>query len=95
MMKQGVLHRAGYVIAFGENGIVESDTLMCVHCGRHWQVKPGSGTIRGFCGKCNGPTCGEKCKTCVPLEAKFEIVEGTRNPTAVSVNVPQLWLPGE
>ena len=93
-MKQGVLHRAGYTVAFGEQGVVESDTLMCTHCGRHFRVKPGSGTLRGFCGRCNGPTCGESCMECLPVEKRLEIAEGTCDPTAVSVNVPKLWLPG-
>jgi hypothetical protein len=48
----------------------EYDTLQCVHqCGGHWQVRPGSGIIRGFCLNCDGPTCGQPaCDPCVPLE---------------------------
>lgn len=69
-----------------ETGIVEIDTLQCVHCGLEFPHCPGSGKIRGFCTRCNGPTCGcAKCGECVPMEAQLEILEGTRNPTAVTV----------
>lgn len=49
-------------------------------------------TVRGWCMNCNGPICGPQCAECVPLEAKLEIAEGTRNPTAVSV-AGGLYLP--
>ena len=31
----------------------EGETHQCCHCGKHWQIKPGSGITRGFCIKCN------------------------------------------
>lgn len=67
---------------------LERDTLQCVHCGEHWVVQHGSGIKRGWCPLCNGPFCGKKCEACVPFEKWLEIVEGTKNPTAVSIAVP-------
>jgi hypothetical protein len=53
-----------------------AETLQCVHCGRHWQVVPGSGAKRGWCAHCNGPSCGKpQCMVCVPAEAKLEFQE--------------------
>lgn len=49
---------------------------------------------RGWCpnhGE-NGYVCGPGCAECIDREAKLEILEGTRNPTAVSVAVPPLNL---
>jgi len=58
---------------------LELETRQCCHCGMHWIYKPGSGTVRGFCMKCNGTTCGaERCNACVPQEAQIEIIEGTK-----------------
>ena len=65
------------------------DTLQCVHCGRHWRVHPGSGRVRGFCFKCNGPTChNEGCSTiCQPVEKKLELWErgGVTLPSGIVV----------
>lgn len=57
--------------------VPEGETSMCVHCQFHWVIKPGSGMQRGFCLKCNGPTCGkEACETiCVPFEKMIENME--------------------
>lgn len=53
--------------------LAEYSTLQCVHCGRHWTIVPGSGRVRGFCGRCNGPTCGPRCDgKCVPEELMLE-----------------------
>jgi len=59
---------------FGTQG---GDTAMCVHCQFHWVIQPGSGIARGFCLRCNGPTCGKKaCETrCVPFEKMIEKLE--------------------
>ena len=58
---------------------VEFDTLQCKHCGRHWTVMPGSGRRRGFCVRCNGPTCGKQsCETCIPKELFLDNVEKGR-----------------
>ena len=61
-----------------EFGVVEGDTVMCVHCGMHWGIQPGSGMKRGFCGNCAGLTCGKRpCETeCVPFEKALELIEG-------------------
>jgi len=60
----------GYIIITEpEKETIELDTLQCCHCGAHFQVRRGSGTKRGWCGHCAGPTCGEvQCLTCLPLE---------------------------
>lgn len=53
------------------------ETLMCVHCQMHWVVEPGSGRRRGWCWKCNGPTCGKyNCEMgCMPFEKALEMSE--------------------
>ena len=57
----------------------EFETRQCVHCGKHWIYRPGSGTKRGFCLKCMGVTCGaEACDACVPYEARVELAEGAK-----------------
>lgn len=97
-MREGTrLRPNGYGIMTGPNGIIEADTLQCVHCACHWQVKPGSGKIRGFCMRCNGPICGPKCsKKCVPAEQQLENIETGKPLDFVPVRsaVPKLWIPG-
>lgn len=51
--------------------VIECDTLQCVHCGMHWQHKPGSGKVRGYCTRCCGPICGPKCQECYPQEEQY------------------------
>lgn len=74
--------------------LLEIKTLQCVHCGGHFEAKPGSGKIRGFCTNCNGFVCGPKCAECVPMEKMLEIIEGTKRPDQVSVG-GNLWLPSD
>lgn len=97
MKRASVLKPAGTIIFTDLDGKeFQRDTIQCGHCQRHWEVKPGSGKLRGFCTNCNKPTCGtESCLPCVAFEKWLDIVEGTRNPTSTSVPVPKLWLPGE
>lgn len=99
MRKNTRLSPAGYtVLDDPEKRIIEEDTLQCVHCGMHWQVKPGSGNVRGFCGGCNGPICGAKCLECVPIERGLENMEAGRlekvGDGRVSVAVSKIWTPG-
>lgn len=55
---------------------IEADTLQCCHCGGHFRVLRGSGTKRGWCGHCGGPTCGRlECHVCLPLEKWLRMVE--------------------
>lgn len=61
-----------------EGGIVEADTLQCVHCGCHWRVDPGSRKVRGYCSRCAGPVCGPGCQACVPAEVQLENLEAGR-----------------
>jgi len=60
-----------------EGQVPEGETLMCAHCQKHWRLQPGSGMERGWCARCNGPTCGKKhCETtCVPFERALELME--------------------
>lgn len=68
---------SGYLTIMSEGPLVEADTLQCVHCGKHWIVRPGSGIERSFCKRCMGVLCGSpECEPCVPFEARLEIVEG-------------------
>jgi len=61
------------------DGAEVAHTLRCVHCGAHWVSIHGSGTKRGFCMSCMGPTCGkDECDKCAPFEARLELTE---NPT--------------
>ena len=76
MPNASVLRPKGHIFVTDPDGnLVESDTLQCVHCGAHWQVQPGSGKIRGFCSRCNGPICGPKCLDCVPREQQLQNIE--------------------
>lgn len=67
-----VKNPSGHIIM---DSIVVADTLQCVHCGSHWIPMKGSGRVRGFCTKCNGPVCGIKCAVCIPFEKKLDIAE--------------------
>ncbi len=62
----------------GDKPILEAATLQCAHCGKHWIVVPGSGRVRGFCMRCNGPICGPKCAECLPAEKQIENIEAGR-----------------
>lgn len=67
---------SGHILTTGPLGDLTADTQMCVHCGFHWVVKPGSGTVRGFCRKCMGLTCGAaKCHDCMPVEQRLDLYE--------------------
>jgi len=66
------------IYAPGSDKVQEFGTVQCVHCGGHFPIKPGSGKIRGFCMRCNGPICGPKCVKCVPEEAMLENMEAGR-----------------
>lgn len=82
---------AGLAI-FGDPGssrIVECDTLQCCHCGKHWIIKPGSGNRRGFCLRCNRPTCGDhRCDKCVPVEQQLTNMENGLPTTHRPIVVP-------
>jgi hypothetical protein len=78
VLVRSVRRPAGYVettdpVAGNQGG----ETLMCVHCQKHWIVQPGSGMQRGFCLNCDGPTCGKQhCEEhCVPFEKAIEQAE--------------------
>lgn len=76
LLRQTVRRPHGYLVSAGDDGAVERDTLQCVHCNCHFTVQPGSGTERGFCGRCFGPTCGRGgCDVCIPFERKLEEIE--------------------
>jgi hypothetical protein len=69
--------------------------FMCCHCGAHRPFTPGQ-KQNGYCMNCDGYVCGPTCSgECKPLERWLEEQEGTRDPTAVKVAVPEskLWVP--
>lgn len=71
----------GYVIIAdpgSDKPILEIASVQCVHCGGHWIPQPGSGKIRGFCMRCNGPICGPVCQECVPTDLLLENMEKGR-----------------
>lgn len=81
---------------YGE--IQEGETLSCCHCGKHWEVRAGSGAERGFCQNCMGYVCGPTCYDCVPAEQKLLNMEAgvpLLTPRAPSILVPasELFLP--
>ena len=54
----------------------ERDTLMCVHCGKHWIVQPGCGRRRNYCTYHNGPLCGaETCDYCQRMDVGMQFDE--------------------
>lgn len=67
--------------------ILEIGTLQCCHCGCHWFPQPGSGRVRGWCMRCNGPICGPNCARCVPLAQYLDNIEQGRPEDFVSVKV--------
>jgi len=73
-MTKRVERIAGGVLLDGQQ---VAETLQCCHCGMHWMRKPGWGTIRGYCLKCNAVLCGkQECmETCRPFEKWLEEVE--------------------
>lgn len=78
ILKHGVLRSHGTILIADPDRPheVQRDTLQCCHCQRVWVVHPGSGRRRGFCLKCNGPTCGaESCGECVPIGKRIELFE--------------------
>lgn len=73
------MREAGVVIVsdVDSDKVIQSPTMQCVHCGRHWVVQPGSGRKRGTCLRCNGPICGPCCAVCVPTEQRLKnLAEG-------------------
>jgi len=83
-----VLRPSGHIEIAGDSGLFRADTLQCVHCGCHWQVRRGSKITRGFCFNCNGPICSKKCAVCVPAEQKLENIEHGRRLDFKPIRVP-------
>ena len=63
---------AGFIL---EDGREVASTEQCVHCGEHFVMVKGSGTVRGYCPKCDGMVCGPKCAACVPFEKRLDDAE--------------------
>lgn len=72
-----MLRPGGYLlITDPERPTVERDTYTCCHCNRIVVVRPGSGTKRGWCFRCDAAHCGGfRCWTCVPFERRMEAME--------------------
>lgn len=63
----------GHIIV---DGNVVADTAQCAHCGMHFQIVRGSGTRRGWCMRCNAPTCGSQvCCKCIPFMKRIDQME--------------------
>ena len=61
-----------------EGGMVEGDTIQCVHCGSHGIFRPGApgATKLGWCEKCAGKTCGRpQCEPCLHKEKRLDLFE--------------------
>ena len=71
--------------------IIEIGTLQCCHCMKHWIPQPGSGRVRGWCWRCQGPICGPSCVKCIPKELMLENIEAglPEDHIPISVNVPR------
>lgn len=85
--------RSGHFSALGIGGeLQDGETLSCVHCQHTWELKKGSGKVRGFCTSCMGYHCGgPQCWDCVPLEQRLENIEKGRpvlTPGATKIFVP-------
>src|SRR3990167_2127897 len=67
--------------------LFEGDMRQCCHCQAIWTHKPGSGKLRGFCGRCHGHLCGKRtCMTnCYPAEQQLDDSEAVyfRNKRAI------------
>ena len=96
-------HGVGITSSIEADGETHVPTLQCVHCGDHWFSVPGSGKIRGWCMRCNGPVCGKKCEVCIPFEKQLEVREAGGNwgedlpnkPVSVPTPSKKLWLPDD
>ncbi len=81
---------AEVTMPYGE--IATNDTCQCCHCGMHWDFKPGSGRIRGYCYGCAALTCGHpNCDPCIPAEVRQENREAGR--PELTPRAPKIWVP--
>ena len=76
----GGRHKSGYLIITDPSEVrmvTDGETVSCVHCEFTWIVQPGSGNARGFCLRCNAPTCNKPdCRQrCAPWEKQMEEME--------------------
>lgn len=91
--KFSTLHAAGWTqLSDPEHGVIETDTVQCVHCGQHWSIDPHNAKGRGFCMQCNGPVCGAKCADCVPFEKWLDCYEKGKDPKQI-VTIRGGWSP--
>ena len=62
-----------------KDDVVVADTIQCCHGGEHFISVKGSGTVRAFCLKCNGVSCGKREHLeCYPLEKQLDDYEAGR-----------------
>ncbi len=88
MLRKTEHGRATWMDPGADRPLLEIKTVMCCHCGGHFQPEPGSGKIRGFCFTCMGPICGPGCQECVPLEQYLSNLEAGRDPSFRPIIVP-------
>jgi hypothetical protein len=91
--------RRGVLISQDKEGgpCQEYPLRRCIHCGRIWVHRPGSGRLRGFCTRCFGDVCGEPdcvARGCLHWEAQlaqlergipWELTSASWEPVQVSV----------
>lgn len=76
------------------------DLAQCAHCGLTWVHTPGSGRIRGTCGRCLGLVCGPKCPAGSQCKSKHQMIEDLEAgrpadaPRPTVVSTAGLILPG-
>jgi len=63
---------SGHILLDGQQ---VADTAQCVHCNAHFVMRQGSGTLRGWCTRCNGVVCGPRCAACIPFERRLDLLE--------------------
>ena len=66
----------------------ERDLVQCVHCQYSWVWEPGSGKLRGYCTRCNGPVCGHRAcreRGCVHHEQLLHAIEEQRTVASLPI----------
>lgn len=59
-MIHGYKPSANFTSFTGDGVKIEGECRQCVHCMYTWEYRPGSGTVRGYCVKCDGFLCARQ-----------------------------------
>lgn len=74
-------HRGVAIIVDPDAPTLELHTITCCHCQFivHFKAGASESESAGFCRLCMKATCGAaRCQSCIPFEAKLELLEGRR-----------------